>query len=70
MIEVNELKKEYNYNLNRLKNGFKYIQEHKSEEEVWLPEIFKIWHKMCELYEEIKKYEITDGTQVEKGFEI
>lgn len=68
--EIYELKKDYNHNLNRLINGFKYIQEHKDEEDKWMPEIFKIWGRMCDIYEQIKQYEPTNGEQVEKGFEI
>lgn len=65
---LEDMKFEYNYNLNRLNKGCKYCEEHKNEVDRWLPELFKIYNNMNNILEEISKKTKINSEEISKGF--
>lgn len=70
MVNLNKLKMEYNYNLNRLYNGCNYIDEHPEECDKYIDEVQKIYKKTNEILEEIMKYQEVNANETLGGFKI
>lgn len=70
MADLNELKMDYNFNLNRFYNGCNYIDEHPEDCDKYLNELFKVYNKVNELIEEIEKYQKVTSDEVLGGFAI
>ena len=70
MADLNELKMDYNFNLNRLYNGYNYLDEHPEDCDKYLNELFKVYNKVNELIEEIEKYQKVTSDEVLGGFAI
>ena len=70
MVDLKELKMDYNYNLNRLYKGCYYIDEHPEQCNKYIDEIFKIYNKVNDLIEEIEKYQEVSSDEVLGGFNI
>lgn len=59
-ITILELKKEYNYNLQRYYNADKYLQENPREVDIWLKEVMKIKDRIeAVLLEILKEQKVT-----------
>lgn len=65
---MQDLKWNYNYNLDRYYNGCEYCKKHKKEIDKWLPTILDILNNINNLLEEIMKYEEVTKEQILKGF--
>ena len=70
MVNLNELKMEYNYNLNRLYKGCNYLEEHPDEEGRYYCELKKIYDKASKIFDEIIKYEEVTPEEAVEGFKI
>lgn len=70
MADLNELKMDYNFNLNRFYNGCNYLDEHPEDCDKYLNELFKVYNKVNELIEEIEKYQKVTSDEVLGGFAI
>lgn len=70
MVDLKELKMEYNYNLNRLYNGCNYVDEHPEQCDKYIDEIFKIYRKANEIIEKIMKYQEVSPDETLGGFKI
>lgn len=70
MVDLKELKMEYNYNLNRLYNGCNYVDEHPEQCDKYIDEIFKIYRKVNEIIEKIMKYQEVSPDETLGGFKI
>ena len=70
MVNLNELKMEYNLNLNRLYNGCNYVDEHPEECNKYIDEIFKIYKKTNEIIDQIMKYQQVSSDEVLGGFKL
>lgn len=70
MVDLKQLKMEYNFNLNRLYNGCNYVDEHPDECDKYIDEIFKIYKKVNEIIEKIAKYQQVTSDETLGGFEI
>lgn len=70
MVDLKELKMEYNYNLNRLYNGCNYVDEHPEQCDKYIDEIFKIYKKANEIIEKIMKYQEVSPDETLGGFKI
>lgn len=70
MSVLEELKKEYNYNLQRYYNGIKYCEEHIDEIDIWIPELEKIMDKLGKLLADIKQYQKVSMDEEFGGFKI
>lgn len=66
-MNIEELKKEYNHNLKRIYNGYKYCEEHIEEIDRWLPELEKINYILGRLLEEIGQ---ASTKEILEGFEV
>ena len=64
---MEELKREYNYNLQRFYNGCKYCEEHIEEIDMWTPELNKIMDKLGDLLNRIGK---ASTKEIMEGFKI
>lgn len=52
---MEELKREYNHNLQRFYNADKYLRQHPEEVDMLLGEVMKIKHKLENILDEIVK---------------
>ena len=68
MADLKEIKIDYNFNLNRLYNCSNYLDKHQEQCNKYIDEIFKIYNKVNELIEEIKKYQEVSSDEVLGGF--
>ena len=67
---INELKWNYNYNLNRFYKGCEYCNKNPKEMDKWLPEISSILDNINFLLTEImQNIEVTDE-EIEHGFDL
>lgn len=65
---LDDLKWNYNHNLNRYLNGCLYCVKHPSETDKWLKELLNILNNMNMLIEEIEKYQTVTENEILKGF--
>lgn len=65
---LDNLKWNYNHNLNRYLNGCLYCVKHPSEIDRWQKELLNILQNMNVLLEEINKYQTVTDNEVLKGF--
>lgn len=70
MVNLKELKMNYNFNLNRLYNGCNYVDEHPEQCDKYIDEIFKIYKKANEIIEKIMKYQEVSPDETLGGFKI
>ena len=70
MVNLKQLKMDYNYNLNRLYNGCNDLDENPDECNKYLDILMEIKHKVDELIEEIMKYQKVSSEEVLGGFKI
>lgn len=70
MAKLEELKMDYNFNLNRLYNGCNYLDEHPEDCDKYLNELFKIYNKVDVIIRQIEKYQKVTSDEVLGGFEI
>lgn len=70
MAKLEELKMDYNFNLNRLYNGCNYLDEHPEECDKYLNELFKVYNKVDVIIRQIEKYQKVTSDEVLGGFEI
>lgn len=70
MAKLEELKIDYNFNLNRLYNGCNYLDEHPEDCDKYLNELFKIYNKVDVIIRQIEKYQKVTSDEVLGGFEI
>lgn len=70
MAKLEELKMDYNFNLNRLYNGCNYLDEHPEECDKYLDELFKIYNKVDVIIRKIEKYQKVTSDEVLGGFVI
>lgn len=70
MVNLEELKMDYNFNLNRLYNGCNYLDEHPEDCDKYLNELFKIYNKVDVIIRQIEKYQKVTSDEVLGGFEI
>lgn len=70
MVDLKELKMNYNFNLNRLYNGCNYVDEHPEQCDKYIDEIFKIYKKANEIIEKIMKYQEVSPDETLGGFKI
>ena len=70
MADLNELKMDYNFNLNRLYNGCNYLDEHPEDCDKYLNELFKVYNKVDVIIRQIEKYQKVSSDEVLGGFEI
>lgn len=68
--EIQELKQEYSYSLQRYYNGIKYCEEHLDEVDIWLNELDKINYILGRLIEEINKYKMMTKEEILGGFKL
>jgi len=66
----NELKMEYNYNLNRYYNGCDYIEQHPDETNKYIDEVMKLLAKVNEILDKITNQEMITEKEILGGFEI
>lgn len=66
----NELKMEYNYNLNRYYNGCNYIEQHPDETNKYIDEVMKLLNKVNEILDKITNQEMVTEKEILGGFEI
>ena len=70
MAKLEELKMDYNFNLNRLYNGCNYLDEHPEDCDKYLNELFKVYNKIDVIIRQIEKYQKVTSDEVLGGFEI
>ena len=70
MAKLEELKMDYNFNLNRLYNGCNYLDEHPEDCDKYLNELFKVYNKVDVIIRKIEKYQKVTSDEVLGGFEI
>ncbi len=70
MVDLKELKMDYNFNLNRLYNGCNYLDEHPEDCDKYLNELFKVYNKVDVIIRQIEKYQEVTSDEVLGGFEI
>lgn len=70
MAKLEELKMDYNFNLNRLYNGCNYLDEHPEDCDKYLNELFKVYNKVDVTIRQIEKYQKVTSDEVLGGFEI
>lgn len=70
MAKLEELKMDYNFNLNRLYNGCNYLDEHPEDCDKYLNELFKVYNKVDVIIRQIEKYQKVSSDEVLGGFEI
>lgn len=70
MANLEELKMDYNFNLNRLYNGCNYLDEHPEDCDKYLNELFKVYNKVDVIIRQIEKYQKVSSDEVLGGFEI
>ena len=70
MVNLKELKMDYNFNLNRLYNGCNYLDEHPEDCDKYLNELFKIYNKVDVIIRQIEKYQEVTSDEVLGGFNI
>jgi hypothetical protein len=70
MVNLEELKMDYNFNLNRLYNGCNYLDEHPEDCDKYLNELFKVYNKVDVIIRQIEKYQKVTSDEVLGGFEI
>ncbi len=70
MAKLEELKMDYNFNLNRLYNGCNYLDEHPEDCDKYLNELFKVYNKVDVIIRQIEKYQEVTSDEVLGGFEI
>lgn len=70
MAKLEELKMDYNFNLNRLYNGCNYLDEHPEDCDKYLNELFKVYNKVDVIIKQIEKYQKVTSDEVLGGFEI
>lgn len=70
MVNLEELKMDYNFNLNRLYNGCNYLDEHPEDCDKYLNELFKVYNKVDVIIKQIEKYQKVTSDEVLGGFEI
>ncbi len=70
MAKLEELKMDYNFNLNRLYNGCNYLDEHPEDCDKYLNELFKVYNKVDVIIRQIEKYQKVTSDEVLGGFEI
>lgn len=70
MAKLEELKMDYNFNLNRLYNGCNYLDEHPEDCDKYLKELFKVYNKVDVIIRQIEKYQKVTSDEVLGGFEI
>ncbi len=68
MSVLNDLKFDYNVNLQRYYKGCEYCKKHKKEVDKWTPELLNILDNLNVLLEEIKQYESITEKQILEGF--
>ena len=65
---MEELKKEYNYNLQRFYNADKYLRQHPEEVNMWLNEVMKIKDRLENILDEIMKEINVTEEETANGF--
>ena len=70
MAKLEELKMDYNFNLNRLYNGCNYLDEHPEDCDKYLNELFKVYNKIDVIIRQIEKYQKVTSDEVLGGVEI
>lgn len=70
MAKLEELKMDYNFNLNRLYNGCNYLDEHPEDCDKYLNELFKVYNKVDVIIKQIEKYQKVTSDEVLGGFAI
>ena len=70
MAKLEELKMDYNFNLNRLYNGCNYLDEHPEDCDKYLNELFKVYNKVDVIIRQIEKYQKVTSDEVLGGFNI
>lgn len=71
MVNLRQLKMDYNFNLNRFYNGCNYCEEHPEDVDKYYDELKKIYNKaFVEILSEIEKYEKPTSKELLEGFEI
>ena len=70
MVNLEELKMDYNFNLNRLYNGCNYLDEHPEDCDKYLNELFKVYNKVDVIIRQIEKSQEVTSDEVLGGFEI
>lgn len=70
MAKLEELKMDYNFNLNRLYNGCNYLDEHPEDCDKYLNELFKVYNKVDVIIRQIEKYQKVTSDEVLGGFAI
>lgn len=70
MAKLEELKMDYNFNLNRLYNGCNYLDEHPEDCDKYLNELFKVYNKVDVIIRQIEKYQKVTSDEVLGGFTI
>ena len=64
MAKLEELKMDYNFNLNRLYNGCNYLDEHPEDCDKYLNELFKVYNKVDVIIRQIEKYQKVTSDEV------
>lgn len=68
MSVLEELKWNYNYNLERYYNGISYLEKQPNQIDKWITEILEIRENIDTLLEEIMKYQEIDKQEILTGF--
>lgn len=67
---LNDLKWNYNYNLNRFYKGCSYCEKHKKEADKWLPQLLDILDNINSLLDEIMQNQEVTEEEILNGFKI
>ena len=67
---MEDIKKEYNYILNRYYNGCNYVEENPEEFDKYISEIMKFKTKLDEILTKIEKHEKVSKKEILEGFKI
>ena len=70
MVDLKELKMNYNFNLNRLYKECNYLDEHPEDCDKYLNELFKVYNKVDVIIRQIEKYQKVTSDEVLGGFTI
>lgn len=70
MRNLQKLKQEYNYNLNRYYNGCNYLSEHTDEVDKYVNEIIKIKDHMDNVLNEILENTQVTENEILGGFKL
>ena len=70
MVNLKELKMDYNFNLSRLYKGCNYLDEHPEDCDKYLDELFKIYKKVNQIIDKICKYQKVTPDETLGGFKI